>query len=316
MNRLINAMRVALLFVIGVSIYSIFSAANISTSRAMETNANVPAGIPVASIDLATDAGVESVKGEWRYSDTQIIQVNFQGPGADNQPTGSPVKTYDYTPHAGGARFDDSNWQKISPPTLSQRRGNGRLSFNWYRLKLTIPDRVGAFDPTGSLAVFETSLDDYAEIWVDGELSRAPGQSGGSVISGWNATNRLIVGRNVKPGQQIQLAIFGINGPLSNPPTNFIWMRFAKLTFYKSSPAPVALTPSEVNVEVVRNDSAINEVIGPNPKVFKLAEAFKFTEGPIWVNRDGGTCCLAIRTAIRFISTNPTEIRRVSLNRF
>ena len=33
----------------------------------------------------------------------------------------------------------------------------------------------------------------------------------------------------MKPGQQIQLAIFGINGPLSNPPTNFIYLRYAKL---------------------------------------------------------------------------------------
>jgi gluconolactonase len=38
-----------------------------------------------------------------------------------------------------------------------------------------------------------------------------------------------------------------------------------------------------VNVEVLRNDPAINAIIGPNPKVFKLAEGFKFTEGPVWV---------------------------------
>ena len=94
----------------------------------------------------------------------------------------------------------------------------------------------------GSTAVFETSLDDYAEIWVDGELSRALGQSGGSVIAGWNAQNHLVVGRNVKPGQQIQLAIFGVNGPLSNPPTNFIYVRYARLAFYKTEPGPVALT--------------------------------------------------------------------------
>jgi gluconolactonase len=198
------------------------------------------------------------------------------------------VKTYDYAPHAGGADFDDSRWDQIEPTTLSKRRGAGRLSFNWYRIKITVPERVGDYDPTGSTLVFETSLDDYAEIWVDGELVRAAGQMGGSVVSGWNASNRLIVGRNVKPGQQIQLAIFGINGPLSNPPTNFIWMRYAKLEFYKGEPGPIAITPSEVNVEVVRTDPAINEIIGPNPKIFKLAEAFKFTEGPIWINKDGG----------------------------
>jgi gluconolactonase len=257
-------------------------------TSAAGTSADIPGGKPSATIDLATVEGVQNVKGEWRYSDTKIVEVSFQGPGPDKQPTGAPVKTYDYTPHAGGADFDDSSWEVISPTTLDQRRGNGRLAFNWYRLRLTIPDRVGDFDPTGSTAVFETSLDDYAEIWVDGELSRTLGQSGGSVIAGWNAENHLVVGRNVKPGQQIQLAIFGVNGPLSNPPTNFIYMRYAKLRFYRTEPGPVALTPGEVNVEVVRDDPAMDAVIGPNPKVFKLAEGFKFTEGPIWVNKNGG----------------------------
>ena len=260
----------------------------LGASSSANNEAGVPTGRPEASIDLASTAGVALVKGGWRYSDTRIVEVDFRGPGQDKQPTGVPVKTFDYTPHAGGVEFDDSKWEAISPTTLDQRRGNGRLGFNWYRLKLTIPDRIGDFDPAGSTAVFETSLDDYAEIWVDGELSRAPGQSGGSVIAGWNATNQLVVGRNVKPGQQIQLAIFGINGPLSNPPTNFIWMRYARLMFYKSGPGPVALTPSEVNVEVVRNDPAMNEIVGPNPKVYKLADGFLFTEGPVWVNKDGG----------------------------
>lgn len=191
----------------------------------------VPSGKPEAMIDLASTAGVELTKSSWRYSDTRIVEVEFRGPGADKQPTGSPVKTYDYTPHAGGVEFDDSRWELISPTTLDQRRGNGRLGFSWYRIKVTIPDHVGDFDPTGSTVVFETSLDDYAEIWVDGELSRSLGQSGGSVIAGWNAQNQLVVGRNVKPGQQIQLAIFGINGPISNPPTNFIWMRYAHSHF-------------------------------------------------------------------------------------
>lgn len=258
------------------------------TVSTAKLSADVSLNRPEATVDLASTAGVALVKGEWRYSDTKIVEADFRGPGPDKQPTGAPVKTYDYTPHAGGADFDDSKWEVISPTSLDQRRGNGRLGFNWYRIKLTIPERVGDFDPTGSTAVFQTSLDDYAEIWVDGELSRSLGQSGGSVIAGWNAQNNLIVGRNVKPGQQIQLAIFGVNGPLSNPPTNFIYVRYARLAFYKTEPGPVALTPSEVNVEVVRNDPAMDEIIGPNPKVFKLAEGFKFTEGPIWVNRDGG----------------------------
>ncbi len=243
----------------------------------------VPSGKPLATVDLAAASGVQLVRGAWRYSDTRIIEVDFRGPGPDGQPTGAPVKTYDYTPHAGGSDFDDSKWEVIDPATLNRRRATGRICFNWYRIRLTIPERVGDFDPTGSTVVFETALDDAAEIWVDGEIPRALGQMGGSVVSGWNAPNRLVIGRNVQPGQQIQLAIFGINGPLSNPPTNFIWMRYARLEFFAGATVPVATPVSEVNVDIERRLPAMDAIVGPNPKIWKLAEGFKFTEGPIWV---------------------------------
>jgi gluconolactonase len=246
-----------------------------------------PTGQALATIDLGTAEGVGLVHGQWRYSDVRITETGFNAPGADNQPSGAPVKTYDFTPHAGKADFDDAEWQAIEPGTLEARRGNGRLSFNWYRLNVTVPEQVGGVSTLGSTAVFETSVDDYAEIWVDGELTRAPGQMGGSVVSGWNSGNRLVVGRNVKPGQKIQLAIFGINGPISNPPTNFIYLRYARLSFYPGDGGPVALPPAEVNVEVTRLDPRMNEIVGPNPKIFKLADGFQFTEGPVWDRRSG-----------------------------
>jgi gluconolactonase len=240
-----------------------------------------------ATIDLASEEGAALVQGQWRYHDTRIVETSFLAPGPDGQPAGPAVKTYDFEPHAGSAAFDDSAWEAIDASTLDRRRSAGRLAFNWYRIKITIPARIGAFDPTGSTVVLETSLDDYAEIWVDGELTRAPGQSGGSVVAGWNAINRLVIGRNVKPGQTIQLAIFGINGPISDPPTNFIYVRSAKLHFHPEAPGPVAIPPAEANVTVLRKDPALDEVIGHNPKIFKLATGFQFTEGPVWV-RDGG----------------------------
>jgi gluconolactonase len=237
---------------------------------------------PDATIDLGKKEGVQLVKGKWRYSDTKIIEVNFKVPGADGQPSNLQNKAYDFTSHAGGVEFDDSKWEIIDAMTLDQRRSAGRLAFNWYRIKITVPERVGSFDAKGSTVVFTTSLDDYAEIWVDGEIPRAAGQSGGSVIKGWNAENRLIIGRGVKPGQTIQLAIFGINGPISNSPTNYIYMKHAKLEFHKVPGGPIAVTPHEVNVEVVRLDPAIDAIVPANPKIFKLAEGFQFTEGPLW----------------------------------
>ena len=249
--------------------------------------AKVPSGEPAATIDLATTAGVSSVKGQWKYSDARVVETAFRLAGPDGQPGQETATTLDIAPHAGGADFDDRAWATIAPESLKDRRGNGRLSFAWYRVLITVPPRTGDFDPTGSIAVFETSVDDYAEIWVDGELARSVGQAGGSVIAGWNGANRLVIGRNLKPGQKIQLAIFGANGPLSNPPTNYIWLRFARLHFYASDIGPVAITPSEVNVEVIRTDPGIDDIVPLNAKIFKLAEGFEFTEGPVWDRRGG-----------------------------
>src|SRR5438128_4371952 len=276
----LRRLRFAVVFILGMLLF-------LAGRAFAETDADAPTSKSDAVIDLATKEGVELVKGQWRYSDTKIIQVDFKAAGRDKQPTGKSIKTYDFAPHAGGAAFDDSKWETIEPATLEARRSTGRLCFNWYRINITIPPRVNDVDLAGATAVFQTSLDDYAEIWVDGEIARAVGQSGGSVIKGWNVPNRLIINRSVQPGQKIQLAIFGINGPLSNPPTNYIWMREAKLEFYKGGIVPVAITPSEVNFEVIRKDPAIDAIVPPNPKIFKLAEGFKFTEGPVW-DRKGG----------------------------
>jgi gluconolactonase len=239
---------------------------------------DAPSGPPEATIDLTTSAGVALVRGQWRYSDTTIVETELPGPGADNQPTGALAKTYDYEPHAGGADFDDSKWDAVAPDTLAVRRGHGRLGFNWYRITVTVPERIGSYDPSGKDVVLEATLDDAAEVWVDGELTRYLGQRGGSVAAGWNAPNRLVVGRSVRPGQKIAIAIFGINGPLSNPPTNFIYVRTARLELYPGA-GPIAITPAEVNVRVDRVDPALDAIVGPNPKMWKVAEGFSFTEG-------------------------------------
>ena len=262
---------------------------------------------PEASIDLATKEGAQLVKGEWRYSDTKIVEVDFRAAGRDGQPGDTPIKSYDFTPHAGRADFDDSKWEVIDPTSLDKRRSAGKLAFNWYRIKITIPERIGDFDPTGSTLIFSTSLDDYAEIWVDSEIPRAAGQSGGSVIKGWNAENRLIIGRGVKPGQKIQLAIFGINGPISNPPTNYIYVKYAKLEFHKVPAGPMAVVPQEVNVELIRNDPAIDAIVPANPKIFKLAEGFQFTEGPVWVKP--GYLLFSDPNANTIYKYNPTDAK-------
>ncbi|HZP86328.1 MAG TPA: SMP-30/gluconolactonase/LRE family protein [Burkholderiales bacterium] len=241
---------------------------------------------PQATVDLGSREGVALMRAQWRYSDTRIIPIAFHDPGSDGQPTGPENQTYDFTPRAGARDFDDGAWQTVDPTTLAKPRGHGHLSFNWYRIRLTVPERVGGLATAGATLVFETQVDDYAEIWVDGELPHPTGQSGGPVVKGWNAKNRLIIGRDVQSGQQIQLAVFGINGPISKSPTNFIFLHYAKLEFHPGGSGPFAVTPHEVNVEVERLDPALDAIVPPNPKLWKLAEGFKFTEGPVWVARE------------------------------
>src|ERR1700746_1525883 len=135
----------------------IFVALVFLAGRALaETNADAPTGKPDAVLDLATKEGVDLVKGQWRYSDTKIIPVDFRAAGPDKQPTGKPIKTYDFTPHAGGADFDDSKWETLDPTTLDARRSTGRLCFNWYRINVTIPSRVNDVDNAGETVVLET----------------------------------------------------------------------------------------------------------------------------------------------------------------
>jgi gluconolactonase len=256
----------------------------VATGQAIaQTTTDAPASNPVVVINLATPEGVKLVKGQWRYRDANIVPVTFNRPGPDRKASGPPTTTYDITPQAGVATFDDSKWEAIAPNTLDQRRCTGKLCFNWYRLNLTIPPKVGNFDPTGSDAIFEIVVDDYAEVWVNGQLPLALGQTGGDLIKGYNAPNRVVVGRNVKPGQQIQLAVFGVNGPLSKPPSNFIWIRSATLDFHQ----PQASVHQEAGGKITRLDPALDAIVPRNAKIEKLASGFQFTEGPVWV-RDGG----------------------------
>lgn len=238
-------------------------------------------GRPDAVIDLRTTEGVRLIDGQWRYSDVKIVPVDAKGPGPDLKASGAPVRTYDYAPKGGGADFDDSTWERIDADSLRARRSAGKLSFNWYRIKVTVPERIGAFDPAGSTVAFEVVVDDYAEVWVDGKLPVVLGQSGGAAVKGFNAPNRVVVGRNVRPGEHIQLAVFGINGPISASPDNFIWIKSATLDFYQPH------APATVDAQVTRADPALDDIVPRNAVIEKLAAGFLFTEGPVWV-RNGG----------------------------
>src|SRR6201993_727163 len=250
-----------------------------------QTIQDPPVGRPDAVVDLASREGVQLVNGQWRYHDVKIEDADSRAVGPDLKPSGAPIRTYDYSPHAGPADFDDSQWEAIDATTLDQRRSTAKVCFSWSRINITIPETVGNFSTAGSTVAFEIVIDDYAEVWVNGKLPRVLGQPGGPVIKGFNVPNRVILTRNAQPGQHIQLAVFGINGPISYSPQNFIWIKSATLDFYKSPKVAISTT----SAEVIRKDPALDDIVPADAKIEKLAGGFLFTEGPIWVPRtDGG----------------------------
>jgi gluconolactonase len=257
-------------------------------------------GKPDAIVDLQTAEGLALVGGEWRYSDARVEEIDFVALGAPDDPLGpgvEPNRTYDVLPHAEAAGFDDSGWRVLAPEETMLRLANGRVCFNWYRIAVTIPERVGDFDPTGATVVFEVVLDDYAEIWVDGKLPLALGDTGGRVVAGFNAPNRVVLTQDARPGQRFQLSVFGANGPISASPRNYIWMRTATLDLYAPERARAG---REATLEVERADPRLDDLVPPGTQLEQVAGGFEFTEGPVWT-RDG---------ALLFSSPNTNAIYR------
>jgi gluconolactonase len=245
---------------------------------AQETT-DLPASLPAAVVDLRTADGAGLVGATWRYRDASVIQVEHREPGADLRPSGPLNRTNDITPHAGAADFDDSDWTVLQPAQLEKRRSHGRLAFNWYRTSVTLPSKVAGFPVEGSTVVFELVIDDYAEIWVDGKLPVVLGQTGGQLVKGFNAPNRVVLTSNARPGQRFQIAVFGVNGPISNPPPNYIWIRSATLDFFAKGKVA---EPTRAGGRIVRLDPALDAVVPREARIEKLAGGFQFIEGPVW----------------------------------
>ena len=54
------------------------------------------------------------------------------------------------------------------------------------------------------------TIDDYAGVWVNGQMPRRAGYPSPATIQGFNMPNRVLADA-VKPGDKFQIAIFGVN---------------------------------------------------------------------------------------------------------
>jgi hypothetical protein len=187
-----------------------------------------PTLVPSLSVDLMTNQGSAAFGAQWRTMEAKIVErptLTGHLPEYD--------KAYDISPHAGEAGYNDSSWPKIEAKDLAARRGGGYVIFVWYRANLTIPAKIGDFETAGAKAVLTAYVDDYAEVWVNGQMPRRAGITSPATIQGFNIPNRVVLADSVKAGDQFQVAIFGINGPISVGPANFVFFRQASIEFYK-----------------------------------------------------------------------------------
>ncbi len=241
---------------------------------------------PQAVADLKTIDGAELVNAKWFVQPAHIFENDFKtpGPGTNGDPlslypTGTAIKTHTIHPQIGTADFNVA-FTPIKATELELRQGNGLVSFVWYKVDLTIPADIGKLNTTGTTAVFEITVDDYSEIWVNGKQIQGFGQSGNGLIAGYNTRNRVILTNNAKAGEKFSIAILGINGPLGKIPENYIWVRNAVIDFYKDG-LPANEAWKDVG-KIYTIDEKLNSIIAAGTKVEKIADGFSFTEGPVW----------------------------------
>jgi hypothetical protein len=167
--------------------------------------------MPRVALDLNKTEDRRHVKGEWRVADGLV-------PGAANEGLKSQLLS---TP-ARLADHDDSGWAVCA--NIRESRSVG-FTFAWYRLKIEVPAAVGGVALAGSRLWFETNIDNYGEIWVDGKIDRSTG-----VIVGLNAQHRVEVSGSAVVGARHVIACLVVNGPLAEP-RGGIFMRYATLAF-------------------------------------------------------------------------------------
>ena len=129
-----------------------------------------PALVPAHVVDLMTADGIGTFGAQWKTTEAKIVE----GPALPNAMPGYKT-SYDISPRAGEAGFDDSSWPIIDAKGLADRRGCGKVSFLWFRTNLTIPAKIGNFETAGAKAVLTVYVDDYAEVWINGEMPRRAG---------------------------------------------------------------------------------------------------------------------------------------------
>lgn len=173
--------------------------------------------MPRVTIDLNHPDGQALVKAQWKSAQGYVPgEPNF---GMVQGSAGSPARLPDY---------DDSSWEVCPDVGAWVKTGTDYLTgfaFMWYRITITLPETVDGRDVSRTRVNFETCVDDYGEVWVDGRCDLERG-----AVEGFNRPQRVPVSANPQPGDQHTIAILAANGPLGAPGGG-VFVRFTALNF-------------------------------------------------------------------------------------
>jgi len=167
--------------------------------------------MPRVALDLNNAADRQKVKSEWKVGEGFV-------PGEPNE--GLTARLLASPPRE--ANFDDSGWSVCADIRKSLSVG---FTFAWYRTTVELPLEVNNMPVEGARLWFETNVDNYGEVWVNGQIDRSTG-----VIVGINAPQRIELSPGATPGSKYIIACLVANGPLAEP-RGGIFMRLATLAF-------------------------------------------------------------------------------------
>ena len=206
-------------------------------------------GRPDAVVDLQTTEGAALVGGPLalrRRARRGDRLRRSGGPGAPDPlgPGDRPNRTYDVLPHAQACRLRRLGWRPSRPSETRRRLANGRVCFNWYRTERHDPRADRRPRPhrrdrrlRGRRRRLRRGLGRRAAA----ARARPDRRAGRRRLQ--RAQPRRAHARRA-PGQRFAIAVFGINGPISASPRNYIWMRSATLDLYAAERARQPSRPS------------------------------------------------------------------------
>jgi hypothetical protein len=163
------------------------------------------------TLDLENPGDLQQAQGRWKFA--QGFSPGEPNEGLVARAGDSPARLADY---------DDSGWETCE--NIQESRSSG-FTFGWYRISVTVPEQVQGVDVKGSRMYFETCIDDYGEIWINGECDRNKG-----AVAGFNVPQRVPMSADTQPGTKYVIACLAANGPLAAP-GGTIFIRYGRLAF-------------------------------------------------------------------------------------